>query len=180
MKNTAINTLGYTGIVTLSQYIGNKKIKIAQMHNSGGNPLFNFLSDCLVGDFDVAALSRPTKIMLLKGSEEKDDTNGTVSMRYEKASTFMFLRTKPEKVYNKSKGIVRYSFQVSKDFLANNTFNYIGLYNNSASEQDLDKFAAICPVDLPTSTLSSSAILIVDWELIISNIPNVSNTNQNS
>ena len=73
MKNIATNTLGYTGIVTLSQYINSKKIKIAQVHNEGSYPLFNFLSDCLLGDFSIAALALPNKIMLLK----KDDNDYT-------------------------------------------------------------------------------------------------------
>ena len=45
MTNTAVNTLTYTGIVTLSQYIENKKVKIGQTHNKGGAPLFKFLSN---------------------------------------------------------------------------------------------------------------------------------------
>ena len=59
MKNTAINTLKYTGIVTLSQYIGSKKRQIARMHNEGGDALFRFLANCLAGDFTTAKLTMP-------------------------------------------------------------------------------------------------------------------------
>ena len=65
MKNTAINTLNYTGIVSLSQCIGNRKIKIAQMHNTGGASLFNFLANCLIGNFTTAKINYPTKIKLI-------------------------------------------------------------------------------------------------------------------
>ena len=53
MKNTAINHINYTGIVTLSQYINGKKFLITQKHNAGAHMLFDFLADCLVGNFDL-------------------------------------------------------------------------------------------------------------------------------
>ena len=87
--------LAYTGIVTLSQYIGTKKIKLAQMYNKGGDSLFTFISDCLTGDFDIARLNRPTKIMLLNCSKENDDSGNTININYESASGFIYLVSKP-------------------------------------------------------------------------------------
>ena len=54
IKGIAKSSLEYTGIVNLSQYINGKKFTIAQLHNAGGKPLFEFLADCLVGDFEIA------------------------------------------------------------------------------------------------------------------------------
>lgn len=172
MKNTATNTLNYTGIVTISQYIGSKKIKIAQTHNAGGNSLFNFMSDCLVGDFDVAALNRPTKIRLLYYDTEVDSTTGNIVENYTPVSGFLYLYTKPEKVYDKSRGVVRYSFAISKDVLEGGDFNSIGLYTNSATDVEPDNFAAFCEINIPRAEILASSLLIVDWELIISNMPN--------
>ena len=175
MKNTALNNLMYTGIVTLSQYIGSKKIKIAQFHNAGGNPLFNFISDCLAGDFEVAKLARPTKIMLIQATESEDREQGTVSVEYDRRSGFIYLLTTPEKVYDNSRGIVRYSFAMSRDLLEGTEFNGIGLYANSATEEDVAQFAAFCKVSDIKNKLTDSSIMIVDWELRISNIPGISN-----
>jgi hypothetical protein len=174
MKNTAINTLEYTGIVTLSQYIGSKKIEIARIANAGGNPLFTFLADCLAGDFDVAKLNRPKKIMLLKRTaHESTDGETATSYDYESKSYFIDIRNKPEKVYTEEKkGLVRYSFMISRDILEGAEFNGIGLYTESAKDSDLANFAAFCEVTdsigKPNS-LSSSSVLVIDWELSISN-----------
>ena len=178
MKNTAVNTLSYTGIVTLSRYIGSKKIKIAQVQNAGTYSLFNFFSDCLLGDFDTAKINRPTKIMLL---EEKMDENN--EKYYESKSGFSYLISKPEKVYSTTEGIVRYSFVITRDNLEGITFNnlFIGLYANSASSLDPESFMAIVKIeddDSISQNLTVSSALVVDWELHISNkdkeaVPNV-------
>ena len=52
MKGTAINTLNYTGTVHLSLLVDAKtKVPFATIHNAGTSALFNFFTDCLVGDF---------------------------------------------------------------------------------------------------------------------------------
>ena len=164
MKNTAINTLGYTGIVTLSQCIGAKKIKMTDIKNTGRYSLFNFFSDCLLGDFTIAETNRPAKIMLLDFKNEKDASS------YISKSGFVYLINKPEKVNSDTEGIVRYSFIVTRDTLEGTTFNSIGLYTNSATEPE--DFAAIVQIDesLKNQDFLSSSALVVDWELHISNM----------
>jgi hypothetical protein len=174
MKNTAINTLGYTGIVTLSRYSGEKKIKIAQVHNSGHSPLFNFLSDCLVGDFSIAKLNRPTKIKLLRYAR---DANGNeIPNTYESASPgFIYLTTTPKKDYSLSGSAVTYSFTIARDYLMGDSFDGIGLYTDAAGEDDSDinNVAGFCAVNkdkFSIHSLSTSAVLVVDWMLTISNV----------
>ena len=151
-------------------YTNNKKTKLAQVHNVGGNPLFNFLTDCLIGDFDVAKASRPTKIKLLKYSTDTNNPENSISgYSFESASDFIYLQTKPEKVYASSNGAVVYSFIISRTMLEKTDFNGIGLYTDSATAEDLNNFAAFCPITVSKSSLSASAVLVVDWELIISN-----------
>ena len=168
MKNTSLNTLEYNGIVTLSRYIGGKKIKIAQTKNSGRTPLFDFLYSCLTGDFDVARLNVPTKIMLLKSIENRD----TKTVTYESRSGFIYLLTKPEKIYRESsQNSVKYSFMLSRDQLTalgtENSFDSIGLYaDNETSTQN---FSAVCTIELPTARMTASSVLVVDWELNIQN-----------
>jgi hypothetical protein len=163
IKGTAINSLAYTGIVKLSQYIGRKKFTIAQMHNAGGKPLFDFLADCLVGDFEIAKLDRPTKILLLN-----EDENNNLSKAND--TGFIYLTSKPEKVYDEAEGIVRYSFIIPQDIFANTNFNAVGLYTGTATTVDIEDYAAYCYIGTDVlNDISISSVLVLDWELHISN-----------
>lgn len=170
MKNIASNTFGYTGIVTLSQYIGQKKVKLAQIQNTGGQALFNFFSECLTGNWEVAKATKPTKILLLN-YEEVPGANGDIQLSVRDAGVgFIWLTTNPEKVYNPSACTVRYSFMISGDMLRTTEFNGIGLYTNAATEYDYNNYAAFCKVDkLSEMVITPSSVLVVDWELNILN-----------
>jgi hypothetical protein len=160
MKNNAINTLNYTGIVTLSRYVGSKKIEIAKLHNSGGYSLFNFFSDCLVGNFDIAKINRPTKIMLLA-----KDADGN----FAQASDFIVQVSNPEKIYKATSSAVKLSFMIPQDKFSSTTFTHIGLYANSTSYDDCDQYAALVAKPTSLTNLSASSALLIDWELNISN-----------
>ena len=163
IKGAAVNALQYTGVVKLSQYIGGKKRMVAKVHNAGGKALFNFLVDCLIGDFDIAKLDRPTKIMLLVEDEDK-------SLSRANDTGFINILAKPEKVYSIDKGVVRFSFMIPQDIFNGSNFNAIGLYPNSATASDVDSYAALCKVDSrELNNISVSSVLILDWELYIAN-----------
>ena len=173
-KNKAINTLTYTGIVTLSQYLGNKKTVVYRSHNEGGSVLFNFFANCLIGDFSNANKSLPTKVMFL--------TKPTASSNYTPVnpSAFTHLLTTPERDYEGDIPCVRYSFVIPKDRVVvarTNENIYLGLYNEEntdpADAELAQKYMAVCPVDLTGS--SANAALVVDWELFISNPPTSNN-----
>ena len=170
MKNIAINSLKYTGIVTLSQYSGNKKLTIATLHNEGGDALFDFLASCLVGDFARARVYRPTKVMLI---ERKSDSGGNFVYSSPSGGGGMnYILATPEKVYSAGICKVRYSFIISKDDLEGITnFDdlYLGLYPDKADENEPENFAALCKLAI-TRTDIANAVLAVDWELIISNM----------
>ena len=160
MKSKAVNTLKYTGVVTLSQYIGNKKIKIAKLHNAGGDKLFEFFTDCLVGEFAKAKASRPEKIVLFNiAGDQYNSASGIIRLSSPAVKTAI----------NK----VKYSFIVPKDEIEAIDFDnlYIGLYTSSVADvADLHDYAAICKVDIEKASLINAA-LVVDWELAISNMP---------
>jgi hypothetical protein len=167
MKNTAINNLSYTGIVTLSQCIGDKKIKIAQLHNAGGTALFRFFANCLIGNFPEAQTDRPAKIMLL--DKQADGS-------YESVSGFIFKRSAESIKNNLGECRVCYSFMVPRDFLENITSIStlcLGLYGAYVTKDDLSNFIALCNLgsnglELTRAELTHAS-LIVDWELVISN-----------
>ena len=165
MKNIAKNAIGYTGIVTISRYSNNKKIEIAKVHNEGRNPLFDFLADCLVGDYTMASVSIPEKIMLLHATGTGD------SQKIASASGFIHWTTPPEKITREDKSCARYSFLVPSDRIEG-TFNRIGLYTKAATDKtdELGNYAAYCDIhDTDNTGSAASAALIIDWELIISN-----------
>lgn len=166
LRGTAKNNIAYTGVVKLSQYTNGKKFAIAEIHNEGGKPLFDFLTDCLIGDFDIAKADRPTKILLLN-IDEDDEINKADN------TSFIYLLSKPEKVYSENAGIVKYSFIIPQEYFAAGNangatrFNAIGLYTDSA--KDAKDYAACCKVDTSEWSISISSVLVLDWELHISN-----------
>jgi hypothetical protein len=161
MVGTANNSIAYAGIVTLSQQVNTKKFTLAKMHNAGGISLFNFMADCIAGDFSNANVNRPKMIVLLN----KDDSgNYTLAENAE----WVALLSNPERVYSLTEGIVRYSFIIPYEQLAGSNFNAIGLYSNKTT--DLQNFSAVCHIDAEDiSNLSKSSSLAVDWELHICN-----------
>ena len=171
MTGNTVNTLSYTGIVTLSQYITGKKVKIAQVHNRGGSSLFNFLADCLTGDFAVANVSRPTKVkLLIKTISELGET-------YTEKSGFIYLLARPEKVYTTDSTKVRYSFIIPKEYFTDIPSESskelgLGLYADNASNDCLEKFTAFCSLKDVKNLGSATNNLVVDWDLIINNAAN--------
>jgi hypothetical protein len=140
------------------------------VHNTGGNTLFNFLADCLIGDFPIANMTRPTKIKLLIKSVEE---GGIIN--YTAQSGFIYLLSRPEKVYSTGSTKVRYSFIIPKDHFTNVSLGLnnelgLGLYADDATEKNPENFAAYCSLkDIQQMLTGAANNLIVDWELIISN-----------
>ena len=175
MRQDTLQTLGYTGIVTLSQYIGDKKVKIKQLKNHGGEALFDFFAYCLKGDFSVADALRPNKILLLSKQQSEQSSESTYSA-LGAGQGYYTISTTPEKIYSAGACKVRYSFIISKDVLRglNSTENvYLGLYPSSANYGNIDvnNFSAICKLG-SLDLIPTNAALVVDWELIISNVSN--------
>ena len=170
MKSTAINTLTYAGIVTLSQRIGDEKVKLAQLHNAGGIALFDFLADCLMGEFDQAKYNWPTKIKILEHIVD-DETN---TDDYISTSGFIYLNDAPVRVKTENKECrIRYSFLIPRDLIENiSSFTNLGLglYTHSTSEGDPANFAAFCSLSDVNSRDINNASLLIDWELVISNV----------
>lgn len=177
MKNKAINTLSYSGIVTLSRTDGIKKTKIAQMHNEGKNPLFAFLADCLIGDFYHT--KRPAKIKLLKRELSTGENSVTIE-DYVDITGSIHLLTQPIAEHDASRSLVRYSFIIPRDYiegLDDMTDLWLGLYTLGTSDSDTADFAACCEVDIDKNDIAGAS-LAVDWELIISNLTYYENENK--
>ena len=167
MKSKILSTLSYTGVVTLSRYTGSKKIELAQLHNTGGSELFNFISDCFLGNFSDAENERPTKIKVLNYSIVEG------SYTYTSASGFVHLLTKPEKISKDNQSCIRYSFLIPRDVInniANTERLALGLYSKKSlnDESVVENFSAVCDIT-SAKNLFNNTSLVVDWELIITN-----------
>lgn len=183
MKSKSINNLFYTGIVTLSQCTGNKKVPVVRLHNTGGNLLFDFLANCLTGDFEQAMINQPNKIMLLSVNDTAltgSEFSGTAT-DIEPVSDFIYLLTKPERVGTENSCTVRYSFSIASEYLMRKNFNCIGLYTDKVTAKNegnsyLNNFVALCLIGTDElDAIPSSSRLVIDWELNISN-----NTDKNA
>ena len=163
IKSIATSGLTYTGIVRLSLYTAGKKFLLKEQHNIGGRPLFDFLTDCLTGDFDIAKADIPNKILLLnKDPEDKLSKAANTS--------FITILAKPEKKYSSAnESVVCYSFILPPHYFTGTSFNAIGLYTKTASELDINDYAALCDIDLSDISLSIASVVVLDWELHISN-----------
>jgi hypothetical protein len=176
LRGKAKNNVAYTGIVKLSQYMNGKQAIIDEIHNEGGMPLFDFIANCLVGDFKAAQTGRPTQILLLNINEQNEVSQAD-------NTSFIPLLALPERVYSAKEGIVKYSFIIPQEyFAAGNTegavrFNAIGLYADSAKDPATDaaNYAALCKVKPENWSVSISTVLVLDWELHILNAPTEAN-----
>lgn len=175
MTNKILNSVGYSGKVTLSIQEGNKILKTQEFNNSGTSHLFSFFAHCLMGNFDEASLYRPTKIRLLKVNI--DESTGAETSA-EDASGLIYLRSRPERIYNpKTQGeTVKLSFMVPRTMISAVGFNRIGLYPHFASIEDIYDYSAYCDLsgneDLGVESYNAwtlSSVLLVDWELTVSN-----------
>lgn len=167
MKNIATNSLNYVGTVIVYKYSGKKKTELTRVHNAGNSPLFSFMTDCLLGNFDTAKLKLPNKIMLL--NEYKEDNTAVLEAR---SAGFIPLVSAPEKVINSQDdgSAVAYSFIVQYDQIIGN-FNRIALYSRGA--EDMYNYSAICEIsdEDRLNNMSLSSALVIEWQLSITNKP---------
>jgi hypothetical protein len=57
--------------------------------------------------------------------------------------------------------------------LQSSNFSHIGLYTETAKLDDYENFAAVCKFGSNLQTITAASTLVVDWQLIISNGPEV-------
>ena len=172
MKNTARNTLAYVGNVTLSQYIGSKKVVVGKIHNSGNKPLFDFFVSCLTGDFVTANALRPSRIGLF--TAEYDD-NGNVSEITKTYGNWGLLSPARKIDSTEDNSSVRYSFTIPFEIISPITSfenAYIGLYSEaetSKESMDYGNYMAYFSLSTLNRSLFLNAALAVDWELQVIN-----------
>lgn len=173
--------LGYEGKVTLTLKSSDRVIKSQTYKNNGTVELFKFLGNCLASRFNEAAKLLPTKILLLYNTS----SDGPLSKNARNViyrSGFIGYAQPPTIVDDENTESVKvtYNFEVPYH-MVENTFNQVALYGASKSTENISKdyteFSAYHYLtdnngefdDQDVSTWSATTILLIEWELTISN-----------
>lgn len=195
-------SVGYSGKVTVTVVDDRKVVSRKVGHNAGGQPLFQFLAQCLCGNYENTKPLQPLKIRLFY-NKASDTTVATENIKnwvayesddsIEDASNFIFanapgtideieLIDKQDRVTkNGYKAILH--FRVPFSFVTYNKINQICLYaqnainpkNYSAYYLFTDSTNTKNLVPIEVNNQQTSYNLIIEWELSIANVK-VTNT----
>lgn len=167
-------SIGYDGLVTVSIEDGDRVYRKKRFHNEGKTKLFKFFADCLTGNYSGAEQSRPCRIVLFGGEDDKPNVN-------DRLSSFVYYDAAPNIEENSEYSSVSYHFRLP--YLALKTGKKIyacGLYP-AMGNKDTDMCAFFefkKPEALPST--DSNLTVIIDWKMTISNQKKESNANASS
>lgn len=164
--------IGYEGKVTLTLKSNNRVLKSTIYKNNGTALLFKFLGDCLIGSYEEAKQFIPNKILLL----ENTSTDVRDAKAVNVCSTWQPLVKMPTIISDANTAQVKviYSFEVPKAAISKN-FNQVALYG--ADVTDPKDFSAYYYLTNASGKLesekisgwSATTILLIEWELSLSN-----------
>ena len=196
-------SVGYSGKVTVTVVDDRKVVSRKVGHNAGGQPLFQFLAQCLCGNYENTKPLQPLKIRLFY-NKATDTTAATTNISnwvgsdsntsIEEASNFIFVNapsaTEEIKITDKQGNLVAKNgykailhFRVPFSFVTRNEINQICLY--AQNEIDPKRYSAyylftdstdaekLAPIKVNNQQASYN--LIIEWELSIANVK-VTNT----
>ena len=192
-------SVGYSGKVTVTVVDDRKVVSRKVGHNAGGQPLFQFLAQCLCGNYENTKPLQPLKIKLFynNATNENDaisniqywvksegDFTSVVS-----ASNFIFVNapgaTEEIKITDKQGNLVAKNgykailhFRVPFSFVTHNEINQICLY--AQNESDPKRYSAYYLftnstdaeklAPIKVNNQQASYNLIIEWDLSIANV----------
>lgn len=187
-------SVGYSGKVKVTVVDDRKVVSRKVGHNAGGQPLFQFLAQCLCGNYENAKTSQPLKIKLFYNNATNENDAITNIQNWVKsegdstsvvsASNFIFVNgpSATEKIEDEEGNKNGYKailhFRVPFAFVTQNKVNQICLY--AQTENDDKKYSAyylfkdskdekkLAPIEVNNQQASYS--LIIEWELSIANV----------
>ena len=196
-------SVGYSGKVTVTVVDDRKVVSRKVGHNAGGQPLFQFLAQCLCGNYENTKPLQPLKIRLFY-NKATDTTAATTNINnwvgsdsntsIEEASNFIFVNapgaTEEIKITDKQGNLVAKNgykailhFRVPFSFVTRDEINQICLYAQNESDPkiysayylftDSTDVEKLAPIKVNNQQASYN--LIIEWELSISNVK-VTNT----
>ena len=185
-------SVGYSGKVTVTVVDDRKVVSRKVGHNAGGQPLFQFLAQCLCGNYENTKPLQPLKIKLFY-NKATDTTAATTNINnwvgsdsntsIEEASNFIFVNapsvTKEieDEKGNKNGYKAILHFRVPFSFVTRTEINQICLY--AQDESDPKRYSAyylfkdskdekLAPIKVNNQQASYN--LIIEWELSIANV----------
>ena len=173
-KGKSATKVRYSGNITGKLMLGDIVVKKFNLHNSGGNALFQFLVMCLAGEYSTVDPMRPAKIMLFNnnnmnissGAELSQETDITPLPTH---SASNFLATTSAATIKDSSIVLH--FIVPFTNITQTSINEIGLYG--ANIQDVSNYSALFMITdaegkvspIEASGQLSNMALMLDWEL---------------
>ena len=134
--------IGYRGDVKFSTYIGKHLLSTKTYRNAGALPLFQFLANCLAGNFPAAYQNRPYKIKLLKANAERpSDLNMPTDVRGNNAScsSLLSMTSAPAIIIQDSAEMqackVTFSFIFPQNSITESGANIIAMYGPGITDQ---------------------------------------------
>ena len=166
-KYTKINNdISYHGEVSISVMDGKRKL-CAVTHNNGRKGLFNFLSNCLLGNFIAAKSSYPSKIACF------GTVAGTDAMPVRLSSFIRYDSSRWETKETSTGSSIYFHFRIPYSALKPGTIFKLRLYTNDVSGEDVEE--DICAeinledtkyITVPDTT-DGNFTIIVDWKITL-------------
>ena len=166
-KYTKINNdISYHGEVSISVMDGKRKL-CAVTHNNGRKGLFNFLSNCLLGNFIAAKSSYPSKIACF------GTVAGTDAMPVRLSSFIRYDSSRWETKETSTGSSIYFHFRIPYMALKPGTISKSRLYTNDVSGEDVEE--DICAeinledtkyITVPDTT-DGNFTIIVDWKITL-------------
>ena len=164
-KHTKIdNSINYHGEVSIAVMDGKRKL-CTVTHNNGKKGLFNFLSNCLLGNFMAAKSSYPSKIACFKSATDANASPVRLSsfVRYDSS------RWATEETSTESS--IYFHFRIPYSVLKPGTISILRLYTNEISSENAEE--NICAeiklndsITVPDTT-DGNFTIIVDWKMTL-------------
>lgn len=189
-QTTFTSGLGYEGKITLTLKSNGRTLNTKTYKNKGTAELFKFLGYCLIGSYEEVKQLLPAQIMLLYNTTADEGVNGATPTAVEKRSSLRGLAQTPMISSDSSteQVTVTYNFEVPRQTIFGGAFNQIALYGIGVSESDFQDFSAFFYLvddfndfeshDPDRDDWSATTVLLVDWELSLSNKDNAANNGE--
>lgn len=173
--------IGYEGKVTLTLKSNNRVLSSKIYKNKGTAQLFKFLGYCLIDSYEEAKKYLPNKIMLLKNISS--DRRNPQSTSVVPCSDWQTLAKTPTIISENDEVKVVYSFEIPRAAVEGE-FNQVALYGALAdAPTEFSAYYYLKDVyeELENQKIedwSATTVLLIEWELNLSNKNTETNTNQ--
>jgi hypothetical protein len=187
MSHTAFGGgLGYEGKVTLTLKSNGRTLKSKTYKNKGTAQLFKFLGYCLIDSFEDVKALIPNKILLLYNNAASKGNSPEFANATDivPQTDWKYLAQIPTVINEPNQVRVIYSFEVAKAEIFG-PFNQVALYGDGMAYTDYADFSAYHFLtdnrgNFDTQDINSwsaTTVLLIEWELTLSNQNVATNTN---